>query len=221
MGLATAVGVNLPLAAHRWALYGEEPRGDSTPEARGRWVWAVPEAIYTARDLRNGRLPDVSLWRGVRAEAFFSRRDPVPFVRSATAGVRSRTRCFSRLVRRALRGPAFLVNGVILWREWAAAGGHSAGGSSPAVGLPTGGRVLVVAPHPDDETIMAGAMMAQLARRGDRVEVVAVTTGESTRVLEGSPAERATMGQRGGAAHRGTVGELRAPSRGRLSGFSA
>ena len=38
-------------------------------------------------------------------------------------------------------------------------------------------RVLVVAPHPDDEAIGAWALMRQLGRRGARVEVMVVTDG--------------------------------------------
>lgn len=39
-------------------------------------------------------------------------------------------------------------------------------------------RVLVVAPHPDDATIGAGATLARLAAQGARVVVVNVTSGE-------------------------------------------
>ncbi|MBL8766850.1 MAG: PIG-L family deacetylase [Planctomycetes bacterium] len=40
-----------------------------------------------------------------------------------------------------------------------------------------GGRVVVLAPHPDDEVIGAGGALALHARRGDRVAVVHVTDG--------------------------------------------
>src|SRR5262245_30184806 len=43
---------------------------------------------------------------------------------------------------------------------------------------PPAGPVLVVAPHPDDETIGCGATLALHARRGDTVHVVVVTDGE-------------------------------------------
>jgi LmbE family N-acetylglucosaminyl deacetylase len=41
------------------------------------------------------------------------------------------------------------------------------------------GRVIVVAPHPDDEILAAGGAMQQLAQRGFSVLVVAVTDGEA------------------------------------------
>lgn len=51
----------------------------------------------------------------------------------------------------------------------------------PAVlGLPAFRRVLVLAPHPDDETIGCGGTIALLAGRGAMVQVVVATDGEST-----------------------------------------
>jgi LmbE family N-acetylglucosaminyl deacetylase len=41
------------------------------------------------------------------------------------------------------------------------------------------GRVVVVAPHPDDETLGAGGLLFDLDRRGWSVTVVAVTDGEA------------------------------------------
>jgi LmbE family N-acetylglucosaminyl deacetylase len=41
------------------------------------------------------------------------------------------------------------------------------------------GRVVVVAPHPDDEILATGGAMVQLAQRGFSVLVVAVTDGEA------------------------------------------
>lgn len=43
---------------------------------------------------------------------------------------------------------------------------------------PLVGPVLVIAPHPDDETIGCGATLALHARRGDAVHVVVVTDGD-------------------------------------------
>lgn len=40
-------------------------------------------------------------------------------------------------------------------------------------------RTLVVAPHRDDETLLAGGLIASQRRRGIDVQVVAVTDGES------------------------------------------
>ncbi|WKZ82335.1 MAG: PIG-L deacetylase family protein [Acidimicrobiia bacterium] len=47
------------------------------------------------------------------------------------------------------------------------------------VGLPAGNRVVVVAPHPDDETIMCGGTVAALVDRGVTVALVAVSDGEA------------------------------------------
>lgn len=41
-------------------------------------------------------------------------------------------------------------------------------------------RAVVVAPHPDDEVLAVGGLLALLARAGTRVEVVAVTDGEAS-----------------------------------------
>jgi LmbE family N-acetylglucosaminyl deacetylase len=42
------------------------------------------------------------------------------------------------------------------------------------------GRVVVVAPHPDDEVLAAGGTMRELARAGWDVRIVAVTEGEAS-----------------------------------------
>lgn len=57
-------------------------------------------------------------------------------------------------------------------------------GSRPLVGLPATDRILVLAPHPDDETIGCGGTIARLADRGAEVMVVIVTDGQATK---GSP----------------------------------
>ncbi|MBV9660820.1 MAG: PIG-L family deacetylase, partial [Acidimicrobiales bacterium] len=44
--------------------------------------------------------------------------------------------------------------------------------------LPAGGRIMVVAPHPDDEILGAGGTTARLCRLGAGVDLVAVTDGE-------------------------------------------
>jgi LmbE family N-acetylglucosaminyl deacetylase len=43
---------------------------------------------------------------------------------------------------------------------------------------PASGRVLVVAPHPDDEILGVGGTIARLCRSGAHVELLAVTDGE-------------------------------------------
>jgi len=44
--------------------------------------------------------------------------------------------------------------------------------------MPPSPRVLVFAPHPDDETIGAGGLIVRLVRRGAPVRVVFVTNGD-------------------------------------------
>lgn len=45
---------------------------------------------------------------------------------------------------------------------------------------PDSGRVVVIAPHPDDEVLGAGGTTATLALQGARVVVIAVTDGEAS-----------------------------------------
>jgi LmbE family N-acetylglucosaminyl deacetylase len=60
------------------------------------------------------------------------------------------------------------------WERWAAT-------SRPArLELDLCRRVVVVAPHPDDEVLGTGGLLLQLARRGVRIDVVAVTDGEGS-----------------------------------------
>lgn len=46
--------------------------------------------------------------------------------------------------------------------------------------IPPDVRVVVVAPHPDDETLACGGLLAGLAERGSAVTLVAVTDGEAS-----------------------------------------
>ncbi|WP_306397613.1 PIG-L deacetylase family protein [Telluria beijingensis] len=46
--------------------------------------------------------------------------------------------------------------------------------------IPPGRRVVVVAPHPDDEILACGALLHLLALRGDTPLIVAVTDGEAS-----------------------------------------
>jgi len=203
IGLATACGTNLPLAAHRWAL-GEEVwpeiaartaagRAGERQAAAGprRWVWLVPEVRYALRELGQGVTPQPEQWRGLRAEAFFSRNDPSPFAQQLKDGVAAllrkkqvggRPRGTKKAVRRGLIAPSVVLNTAVLWAEWRRGGRRSFGGAPPVVGLPGRGPALVLAPHPDDETIMCGATVAALRRRGDDVRVSGVTSGAATAV---------------------------------------
>ncbi|MYS19343.1 PIG-L family deacetylase [Streptomyces sp. SID4948] len=60
------------------------------------------------------------------------------------------------------------------WRAWD--GWHKL----PELRLPTAGRVVVVAAHPDDEVLGAGGTMALLADAGVSVTVVSITDGEAS-----------------------------------------
>jgi len=51
--------------------------------------------------------------------------------------------------------------------------------------IPPGARVVVVAPHPDDEILTCGALLHLVAARGDAPLIVAVTDGEASH--PGSP----------------------------------
>ena len=195
IGLAEVCGVNLPLAAHEWAL-GQDEATESSPGAGavtaleqtdGRWISTLPEAMHTASDIARGRWPDPRQWRGLKAEAFFARDDPRPFLAELQAPLRLRVARLRRLwtevkrgILRALRGPAFAVNLASGAGEELRAARGSSGRPRPALGLPAGDRVLVLAPHPDDETIMCGATLAASRRRGDAVRVIAVTSGGAT-----------------------------------------
>jgi N-acetylglucosamine malate deacetylase 1 len=64
-------------------------------------------------------------------------------------------------------------------------------GSEPVIGLPPFRRALVVAPHPDDETLGCGGTMALMADRGASVTVLTVTDGEATKGSRISPDDTA------------------------------
>ncbi|MFG0316260.1 MAG: glycosyltransferase, partial [Planctomycetota bacterium JB042] len=57
-----------------------------------------------------------------------------------------------------------------------------------------GGRVVVLAPHPDDEVIGAGGALALHAARGDEVTVVHVTDGGATAARDGRRREAEAAG---------------------------
>jgi N-acetylglucosamine malate deacetylase 1 len=61
----------------------------------------------------------------------------------------------------------------------------------PLLVLPSVRRALVVAPHPDDESIGCGGTIARLTRAGTRVDVLLVTDGEATIGSAAGPAETA------------------------------
>ncbi|HSB97400.1 MAG TPA: PIG-L family deacetylase, partial [Spongiibacteraceae bacterium] len=59
--------------------------------------------------------------------------------------------------------------------------------------LSMAGGVLVVAPHPDDDLLMAAGIVASAKARGDQVTVVFMTNGDFNGVLEGSARQTETV----------------------------
>lgn len=95
-----------------------------------------------------------------------------------------------------MRLPALAERALRRWEPPAAttAGGvlrlaSSIARSGPVVGAPSLRHALVLAPHPDDESIGCGGTAALLARDGAAVRVVCVTDGTSTPGSGLSPAE--------------------------------
>ncbi len=66
----------------------------------------------------------------------------------------------------------------LTWQGWMATASCSELSLSSVVAPSQ--RLVVVAPHPDDEVLACGALMAMHAARGGEVEIVAVTDGEAS-----------------------------------------
>ncbi|OAK58872.1 acetylglucosaminylphosphatidylinositol deacetylase [Variovorax paradoxus] len=64
------------------------------------------------------------------------------------------------------------------WRNWPGLAGLPT--VAPHDLVPAGSRAVVVAPHPDDEVLAVGGLLAQLADSGTPVEVIAVTDGTAS-----------------------------------------
>lgn len=75
--------------------------------------------------------------------------------------------------------------------------GYERFGPLDRMALPQGGRLAVVAPHPDDESIGAGGLIALWAQAGRQAEVVVVTDGAAghpaLREAGLAPADRAAL----------------------------
>lgn len=99
-----------------------------------------------------------------------------------------------------MRIPAALVRAAARWRPAAPRGLVAATvevaslvTGAPVATLPRVRRALVVAPHPDDETIGCGGTLARLARHDTHVEVVVCTDGEATIGSSHEPAMTARL----------------------------
>ncbi len=79
------------------------------------------------------------------------------------------------LARTTDRLPPAAERQLLVWRSHAAAG-------APTIGLPSARRALVVAPHPDDETLACGGTVAALAASGTDVRVLVLTDGDGAKV---------------------------------------
>ena len=66
-------------------------------------------------------------------------------------------------------------------REWMAwAGLEALPWVEPEALVPEGGRAVIVAPHPDDEVLGTGGLLARLGRLGRELRLVAVTDGTAS-----------------------------------------
>jgi len=64
------------------------------------------------------------------------------------------------------------------WTAWSGLG--RMGATEPAALVPPGCRAVVVAPHPDDEVLGTGGLLARLACMGRDILIVALTDGEAS-----------------------------------------
>lgn len=88
---------------------------------------------------------------------------------------------------------------------------RSLAGDGPTLGLPPLRRVLVLAAHPDDESMGCGGTIALLAGAGADVSVVFASDGEATIGSPRAPALTATLRRREAAAACQILGVTRAP----------
>lgn len=87
----------------------------------------------------------------------------------------------SSSLRVLLRGPAFVLNALVITCMRGRSESRGAGRERQVIGLPNSGHLMILAPHPDDETLMAGATAAAMVKRGDPVSIALITDGEATR----------------------------------------
>ena len=82
----------------------------------------------------------------------------------------------------SVTAPSPMINGQgtleAQWQGWPQL--HALPEISLARLVPVGRRTVVVAPHPDDEVLASGGMLAMLAAREDEIVVVGVTDGDAS-----------------------------------------
>lgn len=88
----------------------------------------------------------------------------------------------------------------------------------PALAQVNERRAVVVAAHPDDETLGAGGLIAYLGARGVDIDVVVATTGEASHP-ESTTTTRAQLGRRRALEARAAVRELAPRARVHLVGL--
>ena len=76
---------------------------------------------------------------------------------------------------------ALLLAGLVVWAATVAPLGFCAGEPS-TLSLQTQDRILVVAPHPDDEAIAAAGVIQEAVRRHIPVRVMYLTNGDSNQL---------------------------------------
>src|SRR5262245_29957872 len=60
--------------------------------------------------------------------------------------------------------------------------GHEAAGAAPAFDLASADRILIVAPHPDDETLCCAGTVHRAVSNGAQVTLVWITSGDGSAI---------------------------------------
>jgi LmbE family N-acetylglucosaminyl deacetylase len=104
-------------------------------------------------------------------------------------------------------GPRFVPRSLVAALAAAVAHGVAARSPPPAPSLPAldaGSRVLIISPHPDDETLCCAGVMQRVREAGGQASVVWLTSGDGARltllmvahVLPGNTREARSLGAR-------------------------
>lgn len=122
----------------------------------------------------------------------------MPEIKNETSLLRSRVSRYRKL----------LIAGVVLWIFFYLSGFFTGWwvvkgklGSFPQVSSKT--RLLVIAPHPDDETVMTGGLIQRVLENQGKVEIIYLTSGDGSRTtiiqedkkIDLSPTEFIALGE--------------------------